>query len=70
MGYKMEPIDFSQVKIKQYKLSEQQLQESDFIMLDNIIFKDRWDIHTYTSVSRKYKANKIIIGMNGNLIYN
>lgn len=66
----MVPVDLRQVKIKQYKLSEQQLRESDFIMLDTVICKDRWEIHTYTSVSRKYKANKIIIGMNGNLIYN
>lgn len=66
----MVPIDLRQEKIKQYKLSQQQLRESDFILLDNIICKDRWDIHTYTSVSRKYKANKIIIGINGNLICN
>ena len=66
--------DSVEEKIKEYKITEEQLCNCSFICLDGVVVKDRWGLSLLTVPAEYKKLSmyniQVIIGVNGSILYN
>lgn len=60
-------------KIKEYKITEEQLCNCSYICLDGVIVKDRWGLAYLPQQDKQMKIDMsnidVIIGINGHILY-